>query len=222
MSRVCAVCGAGQGLGRAIARRFAREGFAVALLARRQEALDAMAAEIEADGGTARGFAADLTDEPGLRAALARVGDEMGPPEVLIYNASMFVGGPAMALPPAGFAAELSLDVTGALIAAQAVFPAMQAAGRGTIIFTGSRVAIKPEAGRRSPGLTAGKAALRALAIAVAPELAEAGIHLGTVTIDGSIKPGGPFDPALIAEEFWALHAEPQGSWTTERVFRGH
>jgi hypothetical protein len=83
-------------------------------------------------------------------------------------------------------------------------------------------VAIKPEAGRRSPGLTAGKAALRALAIAIAPELAEAGIHLGTVTIDGSIKPGGPFDPALIAEEFWALHAEPQGSWTTERVFRGH
>jgi NAD(P)-dependent dehydrogenase (short-subunit alcohol dehydrogenase family) len=221
VSRVCAVCGAGPGLGRAIARRFAREGFAVALLARRQDGLDAIAAEIEAAGGAARGFAADLPDEPALRAALAGVAAELGPPGVLVYNASLWIDGPAMAMRPADFAAGLALDVTGALVAAQAVHPAMKAAGRGSVLLTGSRVGRTPEAGGASPGLAAGKAALRALALAAAPELARDGIHLATVTVDGTIRPGGRFDPDRIADAFWALHSEPPSSWTTELVFTG-
>ena len=221
MSPTAAVCGVGPGLGRAIARRFAREGFAVALLARRQESVDLIAAEIAAEGGSARGYAADLTDAAALTATLGRVAAEMGPPEVLVYNASVFVGGPAMSLDPAGFAGELALDVTGALVAAQAVFPAMRAAGRGSILFTGSKVALTPETGGRSPGLAAGKSALRGLALAMAPELAASGIHLATVTIFGSIKPGGRFDPDRIAEVFWAVHREPRDAWSAEQVFRG-
>ena len=221
VSPVAAVCGVGPGLGRAIARRFAREGYAVAMLARRKEVLDGIAAEIAAEGGTARGLAADLTDAPALTAALGRAAAEMGAPEVLVYNASLFVGGPAMARDPAGFAAELALDVTGALVAAQAVFPAMRDAGRGSILFTGSKVALAPETGGGSPGLTAGKSALRGLALAIAPELAAAGIHLATVTVFGSIRPGGRFDPDAIAERFWALHREPREAWTTEDIFRG-
>jgi NAD(P)-dependent dehydrogenase (short-subunit alcohol dehydrogenase family) len=218
---VCAVCGAGPGNGLAIARRFAREGFAAALLARRQAALDEMAAAIAEGGGTARGFAADLTDEAALRAALARAAAEMGPPGVLVYNASVWVPAAAMALAPADFAAELALDVTGALIATQAVFPAMRDAGRGTVLYTGNGSALTPERGGKAPGLTVGKSALRALALAIAPELAAAGIHLATVTIAGTVKRGGRFDPDKIAEVFWELHAEPRGEWTVERVFRG-
>ncbi len=221
MTPVCVVCGVGPGLGRALGRRFARGGFAVALIARQQVALDLLAAEIEAEGGTARGFAADLTDTPALGAALGRVATELGPPEVLIYNASVFVAGPAMARDPGGFAAELALDVTGALVAAQAVYPAMRAAGRGSILFTGSKLALAPETGGGSPGLAAGKSALRALALAIAPELAQAGIHLATVTVYGSIKPGGRFDPDRIAEAFWTLHRQPREAWSTELVFRG-
>ena len=168
----------------------------MAMLARRQAALDAMAGDIAGEGGAARGFAADLTDEAALRAALARVAAEMGPPEVLVYNASVYVPAAAMELAPQAFAAELALDVTGALIAAQAVFPAMQAAGRGTDPLHRQRRRADPERGGRAPGLTVGKTALRALALAIAPELARAGIHLATVTIAGTVAPGTGFDPA--------------------------
>lgn len=221
MSGVCAVCGVGPGMGRAIARRFAREGFDVALLARSQDRLDAMAEDIAGAGGIARGFGVDLTDDEALTTTLMRVAGEMGHVEVLVYNASVFVAGPAMELAPEAFARELALDVTGALVAAQAVFPAMRAAGHGTILFTGGGLALTPEAGGGSPGLAAGKSALRGLALAIAPELAKAGIHLGTVTVAGTIAPGGRFDPERIAEAFWELHVEPRDVWTVERVFRG-
>lgn len=222
MPRVCAVAGAGSGVGMAVARRFARESYAVALLARRQGALDRMAAELSAGGATARGFSVDLTDAAALRAVLDRVAAELGAPDVLVYNASgAFSPAPAMDLDPARFADQLNLCVTGALVAAQSVFPAMRAAAAGTILFTGGGLALTPEEGGEVAALTAGKAGLRALARAIAPELARAGIHVATVTVAGMIAPGGPFDPDRIAETYWELHTEPSDAWTVERIFRG-
>jgi NAD(P)-dependent dehydrogenase (short-subunit alcohol dehydrogenase family) len=218
---VCAVVAAGPGIGAAVARRFAREGFAVALLARRRDELDRQAAGIAAAGGTARGFAADAADEASLRAALAAVADELGPPDVLAYNAGRWAESPAMALDPAAFRAELELDAVGALVAAQAVFPAMRDRGAGTMLFTGGGLALRPEYGGAVPALTAGKSALRGLVLAMAPELAAAGVHAATVTVAGMVAPGGPFDPDRVAEAFWEVHAEPRGAWSAERVFSG-
>lgn len=218
---VCVIAGAGPRVGLAVARRFAQEGFAVALIARREAALAEMVAAIVAGGGTARGFAADLTDLAAVRAALGRVAAEMGAPAVLVWNAGRWIETPALALDPADLEAELRLCVVGALVATQAVAPSMRGAGGGTILFTGGGLALAPQYGAAAPALTAGKAALRALTHAMAPELAGAGVHLATVTIAGTVAPGGPFDPERIAARYWALHAEPREAWRVEDVFKG-
>lgn len=218
MAKVCVVVAAGPGVGQATARRFAREGYAVALLARRKDAMDAVAAGL---GGGARGFAADASDAASLTEALAEVAREMGDPSVLVYNASRWNETPGLALTPDVLAYDLRLSVLGALVAIHAVTPAMTAAGGGAIIVTGGGLALMPELGVPVPGLAVGKAAVRALVLSMARPLQDAGIHLATVTIAGTVEPGTPFDPDRIAEAMWEVAAEPPDSWSVERVFRG-
>jgi NAD(P)-dependent dehydrogenase (short-subunit alcohol dehydrogenase family) len=208
-------------MGLAVARRFSREGYPVGLIARGTSALAAMAAEIASAGGIARGFAADVTDLAALRGVLGRITAEMGPPSVLVWNGGRWAETPALALDAGSFETDLRLTTVGALVAAQAVAPAMEAAGGGTILVTGGGLALAPQYGGAVPALAAGKAAVRALVHAAAPEFAAVGIHLGTVTIAGQVASGGPFDPDRIAEAFWSLHAEPPDGWTVERVFDG-
>ncbi len=217
---VCVVAGVGPGVGAAVARRFAAESFTVALLARSSAALAAVAAEIGAAGGTARSFPVDMTDLDALAAVMALVADEIGPPGVLVYSAGRWVETPAMTLAPAALEADLRLTVTAALAATQAVWPAMRAAGRGTVIWTGGGLALAPQYGTAVPALTAGKSALRGLALAAAPELPAGGVRLATVTIAGMVAPGGPFDPDRIAGAFWAAHAAADGA-PVETVFSG-
>lgn len=107
------------------------------------------------------------------------------------------------------------------MVAAQAVAPAMAAAGGVTILVTGGGLALAPQYGGAVPALAAGKAAVRALVHAAAAAFAARGVHLATVTIAGQVAPGGPFDPDRIAEAVWALNAAPKGAWTTERIYDG-
>jgi short-subunit dehydrogenase len=208
---VCAVVGVGPGVGMAVARRFAREGFQLALIARRAEAVQAAAAEI---GGGARGIAADAGDPASLHDALAQAGAV----EVLVYNAVAARPAKPSQLDPAALAAEFAVNVTGALVAAQAVLPGMRAAGRGTILLTGGGFAFEPMPVMASLGV--GKAGLRNLAFSLAKELEPEGIHVATVTIGGIVQPGGFFAPDAIAERFWELHAQPRGSFAREIVHR--
>ena len=180
-----------------------------------------MTAEISAAGGVARGSAADATDPAALRAALAAAAAEIGAPSVLVWNVGRRVETPAPALDPSGPERDLRPTTVGAVAAAQAVTPAMAAAGDGTILVTDGGLALAPQYGGAVPALTAGKAAVRALVLAAAPEFAAQGVHLATVAIAGQVAPGGPFDPDRIAEAFWALHAERRDAWSVERVFYG-
>jgi NAD(P)-dependent dehydrogenase (short-subunit alcohol dehydrogenase family) len=90
LNEVAAVLGVGPGLGAAIARRFAREGFAAALMARNEDGLSEIQQEIEADGATALTVSADATDPASVEAAFGRVRSELGDPEVFVYNAGAF------------------------------------------------------------------------------------------------------------------------------------
>ncbi len=100
---VAAVLGVGPGLGASVARRFAREGFAVALMARKEESVAGVQEEIEGEGGTALSVSADATDQPSVEIALGRVRDELGDPEVLVYNAGAFQMGGILEVDPGRF-----------------------------------------------------------------------------------------------------------------------
>ncbi len=218
---VCILAGVGPGLGRALARRFARGGFEVAMLARDAARLDGFAREIGEAGGAAHGYPCDLTDETALRDTLRRIAADLGPASLLIYNASVWNPTPAMAFEPADFQRDLFLDVTGALVASQEVVPAMQAAGGGTLLFTGGGLALQPSMGTPVPSLTAGKAALRAFVHALAGELRPTGVRVGTVTVAGTIAPGTAFDPDRIADGFWAFYTRPAAEAPVELKFLG-
>lgn len=131
------VAAAGPGVSLAVAKRFARDGHSVALIARRQDALDCMAAEIAGAGGTARGFAADVTDMGALRDVLAGIVAEMGAPAALVWNGGRWVETPALALDTVALETDLPLTTVGAVVAAQAVAPAMEGSGGGSILVTG-------------------------------------------------------------------------------------
>jgi NAD(P)-dependent dehydrogenase (short-subunit alcohol dehydrogenase family) len=212
------IAGVGPGMGLALARRFAREGYRIAMIARRADALASFAAAID---GAATAHPADLSDPADAARAMAEIRAAHGPAALAIYNASIWNGTPAMAIAPDAFQRDLSLDVTGALVMAQAVYPDMKAAGKGVMLFTGSRVALAPQHGTASPSLAAGKSALRGLVLAMAGELRRAGIRVGTVTIAGTIAPGGPFDPVRIVEHFVRLAALPAEDRTVEIVYDG-
>lgn len=221
---VCIVAAAGPGMGLAIARRFAREGFDLALVARDAGSLSSLEREVRRPGAMAKGYAVDLCDVAAVRATFDAIQEELGPTEVLVYNGGAWHEVPAMQMDPALFSRDLMLCIIGALVCAQAVYPGMKAAGRGTVLFTGGGLALYPAHGAGNSSLTAGKSGLRGFTYALAKEVAPEGIHVGTVTIAGAVQPGTAFDPDRIAERYWSLHQEwnaGRESWTVETVFDG-
>ena len=126
-------------------------------------------------------------------------------PDVLVYNAAAMHESRASTLTSEAFLADASVNVGGALTSVSAVRPTMRTNRRGTIIFTGGGLALEPYPAWSS--LAAGKAALRAYAIALHKELAAENIRVAVIAVCGVIERGGPFDPDRIAESYWNIHA---------------
>ncbi len=150
--KVAVVLGIGPGLGAAVARRFAREGFAVGLMARGEEGLAAAREEIESAGGTAFAALTDATDAASVASAFEEIREKLGDPEVFVYNAGAFQMGGILDLSPEQFDNCFRANCSGAFYGAQQVLPAMVSRGRGTIILTGRRhpCGARPTS-RRSP-----------------------------------------------------------------------
>lgn len=214
-NKVCTVIGVGPGLGLSIARRFAREGYAISLLARRAQALDEYVTELRREGIMTAGFAADVADDEALKAALAQSKKQLGATEVLVYNAAVLQQGLPTLLNSAKLVSDFKVNVAAALVATHDVLTDMRDAGQGTIVFTGGGLALHPAATYTS--LSLGKAAIRSLAYSLGEELEPQGIHVATVTIQGFIQPGNDrYDPDLVAENYWQLHVQPRDQWTRE------
>ena len=207
---VLVVVAAGPGLGRSVALRFAREGYAVGLVARSPDALADLVAEVGAAGAPAVAVApADVSDDAALRGALGELASTLGPAAVVVYNGSAYVEGSVTALPPDRLRLALNVGVVGALVTAQETVPAMRAAGRGTVVLTGSVAADRASTSAAAVGVA--KAALRNLALSLHKELAPDGVRAVTVTIAGVLSGPKALDVEEIADLYWQLHssAEP-------------
>jgi len=214
------VIGAGPGLGLAVARRFAPEGFAVGLVVQ-QEAHRAPFQAALAQAGAPGAFiqVADVVDPLALQTAFQRiVADHGGAPQVLVYNASRGTAGPASALPLEALHQDFQVDVAAALESVQLALPAMKAVGRGTILLTGGGLALSPQADQ--PSLSIGNAGLRALALCLAEELAPHNIHVATLTLAGFVQPHTPFSADALADVFWEVHEEAREAWRKEVVLK--
>lgn len=217
MNEVVVVVAAGPGLGLAVARRFAREGAAVGLVARSPDRVEELAAGLRSVGATVATAVADVADAESLRAALADLGGRLGDPTVLVFNGSAWVEGRPTEVSLADFERGLRVGVGAALVSLQAVAPAMRAAGRGTVLLTGSVAAEQPSVGAATVGVA--KAALRNLARSAHRELAPDGVQVVTVTIRGVLQGPKALDVDQIAAAYWELHGRPVEQWTAEVDF---
>lgn len=147
---VALVTGASSGIGAATAKSLAEQGASVALLARRADRLHALAAEIEAAGGTALATAADVTDADQVSAAVTRIVEELGRLDILVNNAGLLRMGNADQAPLQDWDDLVSVNVRGVLYATHAALPHLIAAAEGeprhvadivTISSTGGRAA---------------------------------------------------------------------------------
>jgi NAD(P)-dependent dehydrogenase (short-subunit alcohol dehydrogenase family) len=205
---VLVVVAAGPGLGRAVALRFAREGAAVGLVARSADKLGELVTEVSTAGARAVATAAaDVGDEAALRGALGALRGELGEATALVYNGSAYVEGSVTALPTEGLRLALDVGVVGALVAAQEAVPAMRAAGRGTVLLTGSVAADRASTSAAAVGIA--KAALRNLARSLHKEVAGDGVRVTTVTIDGVLAGPSALDVDEIADLYWRLYSQP-------------
>jgi NAD(P)-dependent dehydrogenase (short-subunit alcohol dehydrogenase family) len=203
------IVGAGPGIGAAVARRFARAGFSVGLIARSETTVKAVA-----DGiiGDVLPLTADSTDEAGLRAALDRVVQEYGVPDVVVYNAALIQPDAIGDLTAQQHLDAWAVNVVGAITTAAHVVPAMAERGSGTFIITGGM----PEPKRAYVSLSLGKAGVRTLVTLLDQQYGASGIHAASVTVSDAVVPGTAYDPDLIAEHFWRLHTQPRDRWERE------
>ena len=182
---VAAITGASSGLGEEMARQLARQGFRVGITARRAVELGRVAEQIRAEGGIVCVAPADASDPAGTRAALARIGRQLGPIDLLIANAGVGIGNPARGFSALDFDRMVRVNLTGAAVAIEAVLPAMIGRGRGQIVGISSLAGFRGLPG--SAGYSATKAGLSALLEGLRPELARLGVAV-TVVHPGYVR----------------------------------
>jgi short-subunit dehydrogenase len=204
---VIAIVGAGPGLGAAVARRFGREGFSVALISRDQSKLDAMAGELTASGVTAKGFAADVLVPTQLEAALSRAAAELGPITSLQYSPlpSRDYLKPVLEMTPELALEAFTFSALGLIHSARAVLPAMREVGNGSILLINGGTSVKARAG--FAGTSVAFPAESAYGEMLHDALEEEGVHVRQLVIPGGIPklqlPNGIDD---VADRVWDLH----------------
>ncbi|XP_028764071.1 estradiol 17-beta-dehydrogenase 1 [Neltuma alba] len=234
---IAAIVGVGPKLGRSIARKFAHEGYTVAILARDLGRLSRFADEIAREE-KAQVFAIriDCSDSRSVREAFEGV-LSLGFVEVLVYNAYQPLSWNRTSFHDVrveSFEKSLAVSSVGAFHCAQQVLPGMVERGKGTILFTGCSASLNGIAGFSE--LCCGKFALRALSQCLAREFQPQGVHVAHIIIDGVVgpprgpaalqkasiveQPGGVgdglMDPDALAQTYWHLHVQERNAWTQE------
>ena len=234
----CAVIGAGDFIGTAIAKKFAAEGYTVFAGRRTAGKLARLQDEIEAAGGrcVARGLDARKEEEV---AAFLQEADAHGPLEVVISNPGANVQFPILETTERVFFKVWEMACKSGFLAGREAARLMLARGRGSIFFTGATASLRGGAGYAA--FASAKSGLRMMAQAMARELGPHNIHVAHLVIDAggdndvvreriqsargaealaSLPEDTLMSPASIAEAYWYLHQQKRDAWTFEMDLR--
>ena len=232
MSGVCLVVGAGDGVGGAIAKAFAAEGYEVCVTrrARNIDQLEALAQSIRDTGGKARAFGVDARSEDEMIALFDQIERDVGPLEVVVFNIGANVRFDLTDTTARVFHKVWEMACFAGFLAGREAARVMLPRARGTILFTGASASLRGRQGFSA--FSAAKQALRAVAQSAAKELGPKGIHVAHVVVDGAID--GVFartniadrnerlerddilKPEEIASNYVWLHKQHRSAWTHE------
>ena len=228
--KVCLVVGAGDALGGAIARRFAREGFVACVVRRTADKLQPLVDDINAAGSKAFAYPCDARREEEVVALFEKIEREHGPIEVCVFNIGGNIRFSILEFTAKKYFKVWEMGCFAGFLTGREAARRMVPRGRGTILFTGATASLRGGSG--FAGFSGAKAGLRMLAQSMARELQPKNIHIAHVVIDGPIDTefvrgnfpdmvkGRPADgllaPEDIAENYWNLHVQKRSAWTHE------
>jgi len=235
MSRpVCAIVGAGEGLGRALAAKFATQGFDIALISRSEANCVAAieAAKMANDRVEVRFYSADATKPETLESTLSAAARDLGEIDVLIYNArGDFTACEPLDMSYAALEDIYRVEVVGAFATAKSVLPSMIKRSRGSLFFSSATAALRGSG--TYPLYSIGKFGLRALSQSLTRAYAKDGVHIVHFRLDCDLDVpimrdlyGDRYDPEKlarpddVAETYWLTHLQPTGAWSNEVEIR--
>jgi NAD(P)-dependent dehydrogenase (short-subunit alcohol dehydrogenase family) len=224
------------GIGGAVAQKFAQEGFFVVLTTRTEANATGLAAAIREQGGDCMIVELDLVSQESIVAAFARIREEAGDPEVVVYNAGYLEG---RDLPPEKellehipvemFDTAMHIASRGPFLVAKEVLPAMRRKGQGSFFFSNNSSSLRGRKRMTGQSLYYPRVMMRTLAQVLTEEYSEHGVHVANVVIDGTIdspgtralpkarqNPDTVINPVKIAEAFHYLHTQDRSCWTHE------
>jgi NAD(P)-dependent dehydrogenase (short-subunit alcohol dehydrogenase family) len=219
---VAVVVGGGPGLSASLVRLFTREGMKAAIAARNPDKLEALS---ESTG--CRAYRCDAVVPEEVNELFARVSQDLGAPNVVVYNASARVRGPLTEIDAGAVRDAIMVTCYGGFLVGQAAAVSMLRTGGGTILFTGASASVKGYA--NSASFAMGKFGLSGLTQSMAREFQPQNIHVAQIVIDGGIDsprrdPGrGPdtwLSPDSIAETYLHLHRQHRSAWASHIELR--
>lgn len=233
-----AIIGAGDFIGSAIAKRFAREGYTVFAGRRTAEKLAPLVAAIESDGGACVARGLDARKEEDITAFLNEA-DAHAPLEICIFNPGANVNFPILDTTERVFRKVWEMACYGGFLTGREAARIMLKHGRGSIFFTGATASLR--GGKGYAAFASAKAGLRMVAQSMARELGPQNIHVAHLIIDAGVDtafvrdrikaargeaaldnlpPDVLMEPASIADEYWHLHTQRRDAWTFETELR--
>ncbi len=224
------------GVGGAIAQKFAQEGFFTVITTRTESNAEPLNAAIREQGGDSMIVELDLSMSDSISDAFARVREEAGDPEVLVYNAGYIDGRdlpPEMELlehvPFEIFETAQHISSSGPFLVAKEVLPSMRERGSGSFLISNNPSSLRGRKRYTGQSLYYPRVMMRTLSQVLTEEYSEHGVHVANVIIDGTIDSPGTrampraqqhpeliINPVKIAEAFWYLHTQDQSCWTHE------
>lgn len=223
---VCVIVGVGSGNGVSLSRKFASEGYRVAMLSRNIDYLQ----ELEGEIPGSQAYQYDVTQTDKAAEIFGRIESEMGGISVVVYNAGAGAFANIEEATVESFQRAWEINARGLFVVAQQVIPQMRQIGGGNMVIIGATASIK--GGANFTPFASAKAAQRSLAQSMARYLDPEKIHVSYVIVDGIINlertrkamPDKPEDyfinPDDLAESVWFLTQQPSSAWTFELDLR--
>ncbi|UTW56505.1 SDR family NAD(P)-dependent oxidoreductase [Kordiimonas sp. SCSIO 12610] len=235
MNGTVVILGAGvsQGIGGALARKFAAEGHHVVVTGRTLEKVESVADEIKTAGHSAEAMQVDVTQEKDQDALFEHVA-KLGPLSAVLFNAGNNAVIPFAELTSETYEQFWRIGSYGAFLTAKRAIPLLEEQGEGSLFFTGASASLR---GRPNfAHFAAMKAGLRMLAQALARDYGPKGVHVVHAIIDGvvnsertrsrygeymdSLGENGVLSPDAVADSYWHIHNQPKSAWTHEIEMR--